>query len=115
MADTDQEPTQQTEPKKGKPIEIPVPKRGDVIDFLEKTATLPDPDRTATVYVPLLGEGVDVWRPVTATLDRDGAYRLPDREPDGEAWVFSPGTLVRCERRKLADGDELVAVAAVDV
>jgi hypothetical protein len=36
--------TQQTKPKKGKPIEIPVPTRGDVMDFLEKTAKLPDPD-----------------------------------------------------------------------
>ncbi len=37
-------PTQQTKPKKGKPIEIPVPKRKDVMDFLEKTAKLPDPE-----------------------------------------------------------------------
>jgi hypothetical protein len=42
----EREPTQQTQPKKGKPIEIPVPKRGDVMDFLEKTAKLPDPDRS---------------------------------------------------------------------
>lgn len=46
--DPQQEPTpgmQQTQPKKGEPIEIPVPKRGDVMAFLEKTAKLPDPDR----------------------------------------------------------------------
>ena len=36
--------TQRTRPKKGEPIEIPVPKRGDVMAFLEKTAKLPDPD-----------------------------------------------------------------------
>jgi hypothetical protein len=41
----DSEPTQQTQPKKGEPIEIPVPKRKDVLDFLEKTAKLPDPER----------------------------------------------------------------------
>jgi hypothetical protein len=39
------EPTQQTKPKKGEPITIPVPKKGEVMDFLEKTAKLPDPDR----------------------------------------------------------------------
>ncbi len=39
------EPTQQTKPKKGRPIEIPVPKKGDVMHFLEKTATLPDEER----------------------------------------------------------------------
>lgn len=40
------EPTQQTQPKKGEPITIPVPKRGDVMAFFEKTAKLPDPDRS---------------------------------------------------------------------
>ena len=45
--DHDAEATQQTQPKKGKPVEIPVPKRGDVMDFLEKTTKLPDPDHAA--------------------------------------------------------------------
>jgi len=44
VSDTDQQPTQQTNPKKGEPATIPVPKKGDVMDFLEKTAKLPDPD-----------------------------------------------------------------------
>lgn len=44
--DHEHEPTQQTKPKKGKPITIPVPKKGDVMAFLEKTAKLPDPDRS---------------------------------------------------------------------
>jgi hypothetical protein len=42
----DGEPTQQTKPKKGEPITIPVPKKGDVMAFLEKTAKLPDPERS---------------------------------------------------------------------
>jgi hypothetical protein len=46
MEDHEREPTQPTQPKKGEPIEIPVPKRKDVMDFLEKTAKLPDPDRS---------------------------------------------------------------------
>jgi hypothetical protein len=44
--DPQDSPTQQTQPKKGKPIEIPVPQKGDVMSFLEKTAKLPDPDRS---------------------------------------------------------------------
>jgi hypothetical protein len=40
----DVEPTQQTQPKKGEPITIPVPKKGDVFDFLEKVARTPDPE-----------------------------------------------------------------------
>ena len=34
------EPTQQTKPKKGKPITIPVPEKAEVMAFLEKTANL---------------------------------------------------------------------------
>jgi hypothetical protein len=47
MADDkhDSEPTQRTRPKKGEPVTIPVPKKGDVMDFLEKVAKTPDPDR----------------------------------------------------------------------
>lgn len=41
----DSEPTQKTRPKKGKPVEIPVPKKGDVMSFLEKAAKTPDPER----------------------------------------------------------------------
>jgi hypothetical protein len=43
--DSEPNPTQETKPKKGKPIEIPVPKKGDVLDFLEKVAKTPDPDK----------------------------------------------------------------------
>jgi hypothetical protein len=43
MVDKDSEPNQiqQTKPKKGEPITIPVPKKDDVMDFLEKTAKTP--------------------------------------------------------------------------
>lgn len=34
-------PTQLTQPKKGKPIEIPVPTEADVIGLLEKVAHAP--------------------------------------------------------------------------
>jgi hypothetical protein len=47
MADDQQsEPTQQTRPKKGEPALIPVPRKRDVLDFLEKVARTPDPDRS---------------------------------------------------------------------
>ena len=46
MTDHEPEPTQQTKPKKGEPIEIPVPKKRDVMDFLEKVAKTPDPERS---------------------------------------------------------------------
>lgn len=45
MSDRDRdEPTQKTKPKKGEPVEIPVPDRDDVFKMFEKVAKTPDPD-----------------------------------------------------------------------
>lgn len=63
-----------------------------------------------TVYVELMDEGVDVWRPVEATVEADGTFRLPDEAPDDEVWRFAPGSVVRCEPRALSEGEALVAV-----
>jgi hypothetical protein len=41
----DRKPTQKTRPKKGKPIEIPVPKRREIDELLKKAAK--DPRETA--------------------------------------------------------------------
>jgi hypothetical protein len=71
------------------------------------------PGITRTIYVELIDEGVDVWRPVEATAEVDGTFRLPDHAPEGEVWQFPPGTVVRCELRQLADGDALVAFEMV--
>lgn len=60
---------------------------------------------TRTVYVELLGEDVDVWRPVEAIEDGE-AFVLPPTSPEGERWRFRPGSRVR---RELSDGQALVA------
>jgi hypothetical protein len=65
-----------------------------------------------TIYLALLNEGVDVWRPIDARCEGD-LYRIVDSVPESEPWAFGPGTLVRCELRELADGPALVAVEAV--
>ena len=74
-----------------------------------------DTDTEVVVYVRLLDEGTDVWRPVHATALPDGTFRLlePDGyDPNAETWEFPPSTKVRCVTRKFTDGDEgLVAVA----
>jgi hypothetical protein len=62
---------------------------------------------TVTVYVELLDEGVDVWRPVEAEREDDGVVRLHSDAPEGETWAFPPGSRVQCERRDIG----LVAVA----
>ena len=41
----DAEATQPTKPAKGEPIEVPVPKKGDVLGFLERIAKTPDLER----------------------------------------------------------------------
>jgi hypothetical protein len=64
---------------------------------------------TQTIYVELLGEGVDVWRPVEATIEADGTFRLPDQAPTDEAWRFPPGSVVWCQRKMLSGGEALVA------
>ena len=74
-----------------------------------------DSDTEVVIYVRLLDEGTDVWRPVRATALTDGTFRLLEPkgyDPDDETWEFPPLTEVRCARKKFADGEEgLVAVA----
>ena len=68
---------------------------------------------TRTIYVGLVGEGVDVWRPVEATVEPGGAFRLPREAPAGEVWEFAPGSRVRCDRRAPSEGRALVATQLV--
>jgi len=73
--------------------------------------------RQRTIYVALLDEGTDVWRPVEAEELHDGIFRIVSRnsKPDDERWEFSSGSVVRCERRQLSEGAVLVAVAQATV
>ncbi len=45
VADDKQEPTQKTQPKRGKPVEIPVPTREDVMRDLAKAAAPEKPTK----------------------------------------------------------------------
>ena len=69
-----------------------------------------------TIYVSLLDEGTDVWRPVTAVPEAAGVYRITAENPDpaNERWQFATGTRVRCARRRLNGEEVLVAVDQVD-
>ena len=70
-----------------------------------------------TIYVALLDEGTDVWRPVEAEELRDGLFRIfsENSMPDDERWEFPQGAIVRCERRRLSEGTVLVAVSQATV
>ena len=66
-------------------------------------------EEAMTVYVQLLGEGVDVWRPVEASPVGHNLYRLVDRPPHEEEWAFEAGDVVRCRTQRLSGGEVLVA------
>jgi hypothetical protein len=63
-----------------------------------------EPGTKVLIYVGLLDEGVDVWRPVEAELVRPGVYRIVGQPPEDEDWQFRPGALVTCEEQKFEDG-----------
>jgi len=66
-----------------------------------------------TIYVGLLDEGTDVWRPVEAEELDNGRFRIisENSSPDDERWEFPQGSVVRCERRHLSEGPVPVAVS----
>lgn len=69
----------------------------------------------ATIYMPLLNEGVDVWRPVEATPLSADTYRVEGEMPGDEEWAFPPGTVVRCESKTFSGGEAgLTAIEVAD-
>src|SRR3546814_9207081 len=69
---------------------------------------------TTTIYVALLDEGTDVWRPVQAAQRTDGSYIIlsTNGDPEDEKWQFPSGSIVQCEIKTLSGGNQLVAVSA---
>lgn len=71
---------------------------------------LPRSGKETMIYVSLLGEGLNVLRSVQAEhLGRD-FYKIVDIMPEGEAWQFQPGQVVRCKKKTLSSGKALVAM-----
>ena len=58
--------------------------------------------RIATIYVFMLEEGTDCWRPVNAEHLHDDLYKILDTPDDDEVWQFNQGDVVRCRRRVLS-------------
>jgi hypothetical protein len=73
-------------------------------------APIPVPaGKVASIYVNLIGEGLNVLRSVRAEqLGRD-YYRIIDDMPEGEVWEFKPGMVVRCRKKNLSSGKAMVA------
>jgi len=67
------------------------------------------------IYVKLLEEGTDVWRPTEAKEVKDGLFVMlptPDYRTSDEQWEFPPGSVVGCEKRVLSGDEVLVAISA---
>ena len=63
------------------------------------------------IYVYLLDEGTDVWRPVDAEALGENVYKIVGSpRDDTENWEFPTGSVVRVEPRELSGGEALVAV-----
>ena len=70
---------------------------------------------STTVYVRLLNEGVEVFRPVPAAFAAPNIFVLAGHEihdPDDEDWEFLPGARVLVEERIIGGSRGLVAVSA---
>ncbi len=68
-----------------------------------------------TVYVVLLNEGTDAWRPVAARHLGDSNYELLGIVPSQEEWKFLPGQAVECEPRVLSGDVVLLAARLAQV
>ena len=70
------------------------------------------------IFIALLDEGVDVWRPAPAWRVDGSTYIVlrPDGyDPDEERWEYPPGSTVHCEVRTVSDGTILAAVRRVEL
>ena len=66
------------------------------------------------VFVALLDEGTEVWRPVQARPLGGDRYELLGIVPAGERWQFTPGQRVRCREKTFSGGSKgLVAYESV--
>jgi hypothetical protein len=68
------------------------------------------------IHVALLGEGVDVWKPVEAEHISSDIYLVVDQHYDREIerWQFEPGDRVLCRIIESGDGPILAAMEKVD-
>jgi hypothetical protein len=64
--------------------------------------------KSQKIYVHLQDEGVDVWRPVTATSIGKDVYQIDKDQsiPEDEDWEYKPGDKVRCKTHTFEGGEQ---------
>jgi hypothetical protein len=102
------------EPVAGPPVPVASP-MAQAAPAQPATPPLPQavpipPGKEATIYVMLVGEGLNVLRAVRAEHVGRDFYRIAEPMPDGETWQFGPGQIVRCRKKNLSSGKAMVAV-----
>jgi hypothetical protein len=73
-------------------------------------------DNIVQIYIKLLGEKLEVWRPVEALKMGNDTYKIisPNPEPKIEKWQFKRGDLVQCEDKVFSDGTKgVIAVKKI--
>ncbi len=68
------------------------------------------------IYIRLLDEGTEVYRPTEAKPLGPGLFRVmptSNYNSEDEKWEFVPGSLVRLEKRQLDGGEVFVAVKSL--
>jgi hypothetical protein len=72
-------------------------------------------EHTEQIYVRLLNEGVEVWRPVQGRRAGIESFLIvgPRPQPEGERWEFPLDSLVSCRPRRFAAGEEGLAAEAL--
>src|SRR5262245_51257477 len=73
------------------------------------------PSPTETIYVRLLDEGTDAWRPTVGRRVGPMTFEVlptPKYDPEDEKWEFTPGTIVKGQYRRMEGGVWLLAVRA---
>jgi hypothetical protein len=70
--------------------------------------------KSDTIYVALVDEGIDVWRPVEAKKLSADSFLIVDQgyDPTIERWEFEPGSIVRC-RTENRDGRQILVATEV--
>jgi hypothetical protein len=68
-----------------------------------------------TIYVQLMEEGTEAWRPVAAEQAGE-RFLILGAVPEEEIWEFQPGTKVFCRRKRFQGDteDSLVAYRVAD-
>ena len=58
---------------------------------------------TKLIWMPLKGEGINVWVQVEGQIVGDSTFRVKGPKPEGQNWAYAPDTIVRCEPKILLD------------